>query len=153
MLIILERQCKDQLPGGKYWDFELATIDKLLTVVPTTNTLSERDFAQLDILMRTNPSASTTTFEFIIMWTNNKTSDWLNSLPADKEQSIHDDARLHVPDMTKKLKERQQKMFEVKLNTLKERQAKKAKQEEKQHSNKVKLTQKNTRNLWVVGYN
>jgi E1A/CREB-binding protein len=71
MLIILERQCKDQLPGGKYWDLEPATIDKLLTV-PTTNTVSERDFAQLDVLMRTKPSASTTTFESIIMWTNNK---------------------------------------------------------------------------------
>jgi E1A/CREB-binding protein len=103
MLIILERQCKVQLPGGKYWDHEPASIDKLSTI-PTTNTVSERDFAQLDVLMRTKPSAFTTTFESIIMWTNNKTSDSLNSLPADEKQSILDDARWHVPDMTKKLK-------------------------------------------------
>jgi hypothetical protein len=55
--------------------------------------------------------------------------------------------------MTKKLKE--QTLFEVKLNTLKERQAKKANQEEKRHSNKVKLTQKIQVILdwWVIDYN
>jgi E1A/CREB-binding protein len=64
MPIILERQAKDQLPGGKYLALDLDTVS-LLKSVPTINTISERDFAQLDMLMRIKPSASTTTYEAI----------------------------------------------------------------------------------------
>lgn len=76
MLIILERQ--DHLPGGKYWALSDPEIN-LVASVPTTNTVSERDYAQLDILMRTKPSAATTTYKAIVMWSNNKSSTWLTS--------------------------------------------------------------------------
>ena len=79
MLLILERQANDQLPGGKYWDIEQRTLDRVSSV-PSTNTASERDFAQLDMLMRAKPSASTVAYESVIMWSNYKTSAWLASL-------------------------------------------------------------------------
>ncbi|WAR18170.1 hypothetical protein MAR_000008 [Mya arenaria] len=50
--------------------------------VPTTNSCSDRDFAQLDVLMRLKPAASIECLESIIMWTNNETSAWL----ADKKK-------------------------------------------------------------------
>ena len=45
LLLILERQAKDQLSGGKYWNPDEQLIHQASNV-PTTNTISERDFAQ-----------------------------------------------------------------------------------------------------------
>ena len=54
MLIILERQCVDQLPGGKYWQ-PRESIAMAATNVPTTNKASESDFAILDLLRIRSP--------------------------------------------------------------------------------------------------
>ena len=92
---VIERQAKDQLPGGKYWT---QSSDEHL---PSTNNMSERDFAQLDILLSLKPSASTTTFESIIMWTNNKTSSWLQAMNEEERKEIIENARKNVPEMRK----------------------------------------------------
>ncbi len=56
------------------------------------------DFAQLDMLVRQKPAARVTTLETIIMWTNNKTPEWLDGLSEEerirymkvaREQSSH----------------------------------------------------------------
>ena len=54
LLLILERQAKDQLPGGKYWNPSKDTCTRAAHV-GATNTVSERDFGQLDLLVRTKP--------------------------------------------------------------------------------------------------
>ena len=92
MLLILGRQAKDQLPRGKYWNIEQRTLDRISSV-PSTNTASERDFAQLDVLMRAKPSASMVAYEPVIMLSNNKTSAWLASLSETDYRTILDDAR------------------------------------------------------------
>ena len=43
--------------------------------VPKTNVVSERDFAQLDRLLREKPNASTLSLEGMIMLANNKTGE------------------------------------------------------------------------------
>ena len=51
--------------------------------------VGECDFAQLDLLVRKMPSAriTFTTLEALVMWTNNRTAQWLDSLPQeDKER-------------------------------------------------------------------
>ena len=48
LLVVLERQSGDQLPGGKYWD-PSDNISKAAENVPTTNKASESDFAVLDL--------------------------------------------------------------------------------------------------------
>jgi E1A/CREB-binding protein len=150
MLLILERQAKDQLPGRRYWNLNEQVCSRL-SAVPTTNTVSERDFAQLDMLMRSKPSAAVTTFEAIIMWSNNKTSDWLNSLSPEEQAKVINEARVSTPEFQKSIKEKQQLLYQKKLEVLKKKQEKKVKQEEKQHSNKVRLTQKITEigGLWT----
>ena len=87
LLLILERQANDQLPGGKYWNPDEQLIHQASNV-PTTNTISERDFAQLDILLRIKPLARIQSLESLIMWVNNKTPDSLNSLPLDKKKQV-----------------------------------------------------------------
>ncbi|XP_052280527.1 uncharacterized protein LOC127878134 [Dreissena polymorpha] len=151
MMLILERQAKDQLPGGKFIlpGEQEATRSQN---VPTTNTCSERDFGQLDALMRLKPSASTTAYESCIMWSNNKTSSWLNSLPADEKEVIINDARSNAPSAMLSFRERQKKLFEHKLEILRKRQQQKTAKEEKQYSQKVKLTKKldSLGGLWLT---
>ena len=107
MLLILERQCQDQLPGGKYWDLgEQASSFKN---VPATNVIAERDFAQLDLLLRTKPSARTLTHETYIMWVNNKTPEWLNSLPADTKARYMAQARAQSGPILDRYRERMKK--------------------------------------------
>ena len=65
-LLCLERQCEDQLPGGKYW-----SPDEKLTAqaksVPTSNIASERDFAVFDVLL-TQQSSSSVKKIFLKCW-------------------------------------------------------------------------------------
>lgn len=126
MLLVLERQAKDQLPGGKYWNLDQTSSAKVPNV-PTTNTASEKDFAQLDMLMRAKPSASTTAYESVIMWSNNKTSAWLDLLSEQDYTKVLNDARKHAPGMAKLVKEKQQLLHAKKLKHLHERQQKKRK--------------------------
>ena len=141
MLLILERQAKDQLPGGKYYE---ASVDDQVraAAVPPTNTCSERDFAQLDMLMRIKPTASTVAYESIIMWSNNKTSEWLYSLDDAARGKVLDDARRMAPNLMKSFKLRQQDLYQRKLQHLRTRREKKIQQENKFYNQKVKLTSK-----------
>jgi E1A/CREB-binding protein len=103
MLLILERQAKDQLPGGRY--YEPSVTDQMrASTVPTTNTCPERDFAQLDVPMRLKPSALNIAYKAIIMWSNNKTSEWLNDMPSLKKSEILEDARRSAPQMMEAFK-------------------------------------------------
>ena len=46
LLLILERQCQDHLPGGKYWNLD-AESAQLYQHVSASNVIRERDFAWL----------------------------------------------------------------------------------------------------------
>ena len=71
---LFRRMVADHL-GGTY---ECITDDEIASV-PKTNVVSERDFAQLDRLLRQKPNASTLALEAMILFTNNKTASWLKS--------------------------------------------------------------------------
>ena len=73
MLLLLERQAKNQLFGGRFYEPSVGHQLRGQSV-PTTHTCSEIYFVQLDILVILKPSASTTSYEAIFMWSNNKTS-------------------------------------------------------------------------------
>lgn len=149
MMLILERQAKDQLPGGKFYLPDEKEAERSRNV-PTTNTCSERDFGQLDALMRLKPSASTTAYESCIMWSNNKTSSWLNSLAPYEKEAILNDARTNAPSVMLSFRDRQKKLYESKL--LRKRQQQKTEKEAKQYSQKVKLTKKldSLGGLWLT---
>ena len=87
LLIILERQAKDNLPGGKQWnpsEQQRASASH----VPKTNTCSERDFGMLDMIIKNKPAAGVHILEVVIMWTNNKTAEWLTSLDYIRRKTI-----------------------------------------------------------------
>ncbi|CAC5376805.1 unnamed protein product [Mytilus coruscus] len=150
MLLILERQAKDQLPGGRFYEPSVGNQLRGQSV-PTTNTCSERDFAQLDMLVKLKPSASTTSYESIIMWSNNKTSRWLENLPENEKKKVIDDARASAPEMVESFKTRQKALFNKKLEILRAKRENKANKENKEYTQKVKLTGKLNElgGLWV----
>lgn len=83
-LIIIERQLSENLPGGKLNEHtEGVNGEQLRTesvTVSATNIVSERDFANLDRLHRDKPNANLIALEGMILFSNNKTLSWLNSL-------------------------------------------------------------------------
>ena len=100
IMLILDRQARDQLPNGKYADPSSALAEQTKSV-PKTNTVSERDFGSLDFLLRMKPAASTLCYESVILWTNNKTSEWLNSLEPEEKVQVLDHARKRAPEIKK----------------------------------------------------
>jgi len=85
------------------------------------------------------------------MLSNNHTSEWLHSLPQGKYDQVIDDVRKKTPNMSKQMKERQQQLYNTKLEALHSRQAKKQQQQQKQHTKKIKLTQsiQNLGGIWT----
>ena len=58
--------------------------------VPKTNTISERDFAQLDRFLREKLNALILSLEALILFCNNKTACWLNDKsPAEHSELLH----------------------------------------------------------------
>lgn len=129
VLLNLERQCRDQLPGGRYWKPSKQTMDKYRNV-PTANMVGERDFAQLDLLVRKMPSARTTTLEALVMWANNGTSQWLNSLPAKEKAQFMKSARSHSREILDTYKKRAAAIRAEKWALLAEKQKKRRDKEE-----------------------
>ena len=57
LLLILEQQAKDQLPGGKMFSPD-THLCQLVANVKGTNIVSEQDFAQLDWLLQIKPAGT-----------------------------------------------------------------------------------------------
>jgi hypothetical protein len=69
---------------------------------PRHNKFPERVFALLDALIRYRPVASTLCNEAYIMFSLNKTGDWINSLSPEKKQMYLDKARKEGREIRKK---------------------------------------------------
>ena len=130
ILIILERQCIDQLPGGDYWHAS-DKIQKAAANVPTTNMASESDFAIIDLLIRTKPNASVQTIQALTMWSRNKTSSWLDCMSDEERENVLSTARENVMKMKNKYKERKIDLKEKKMKRLEIKQKIKKDAEEK----------------------
>ncbi|CAG2222461.1 unnamed protein product [Mytilus edulis] len=105
-LIIIKRQLGDNLPGGKFSVDSAENFENLKNIsknVSSTNIISERDFANLDRLTREKPNANTNAIavEGMILFTNNKTLQWLDSLNPDKKTEVFKIARENAPKMIK----------------------------------------------------
>ena len=64
---------EDHLPGGVLDKLNQQLLEKTKSV-PNSNTISERDFAKLDSLLREKPNATTLALEGIILFSNNRDS-------------------------------------------------------------------------------
>ena len=90
-LVCITRQVADHLPGGRF--HEVSDEIRMQTQsCPKDNICAERIFAGLDYLRRKMPNANTVAFEGILLWSLNKTRDYLDSMPAEKKEKYLMDA-------------------------------------------------------------
>lgn len=75
------------------------------TSVKTTNTVSERDFAQLDRLLREKPNATMLALEAHILFTNNRTSEWLQGKSSQERAKLFAEARKNAPQHREKYRQ------------------------------------------------
>ena len=100
---------------------------------------SERDFGVLDLLLHLKPAARLISHEALVMWTNNKTTAWLNSLsPEDKEKCMAD-ARANIGAILARYKERKENIFQQRKEKLLEKQRAKEEAERKLRQQKLNL--------------
>jgi hypothetical protein len=87
--IIIERQLADILPGGHLNEntdgVDGPQLRKESKTVNPTNIISERDFANFDRLKREKPNVNIVALEGLILFSNNKTVNWLNEIECEKK--------------------------------------------------------------------
>lgn len=104
--LLLDRVLTDLLPVTQAEEDNKLEMRGETSSVPTTNTISERDFAKFDRLLREKPHASTLALEAHILFTNNKTSKWLNQKSMAEREKLIKEARKNAPSYRKTYKER-----------------------------------------------
>ena len=104
-----ERLLSDHLQGGDYDSVTDTVLIKETNSVPLTNVAPERDFAVLDRLMSQKPNATTIALESIILYSHNKTSDWLKKKPQSEQKRLIEAActltEVHKANFYKRRKE------------------------------------------------
>ena len=133
---LISRLVADHLPDGKYHN-PSAVLTAEVKSVPTTNAISERDFAKLDRFLREKPNASTLSLEAMIMFTNNKTAAWLSAKTSKEREELMKKARSLSPEFKQLYNIRRQKLLEERAKLLRAKrlqlerlQAKKVKEKE-----------------------
>ena len=137
--LLVSRLTDDHLPDGRY-DCPSENLKKETQSVPKTNTISERDFAKLDRLLREKPNASTLSLEAIVLFSNNKTASWLQSKPQDEKEKLLRKARLCAIDFKKLYRARKLRLQEQRAEIWRSKQAALQRLREKQLKEKEKLT-------------
>ena len=119
--------------------------------VKATNVISERDFAQLDRLLREKPSASTLALEAHILFSNNKTSKWLTAKSPSERSIFLEEARKNAPKHRQKYREHLEAITHVRNEQQKQRQKEREYLERKAIEIKEKITSEITDyGLWVT---
>ena len=109
--------------------------------MPKTNTVSERDFAKLDRLLHEKPNASALALEAMILFSNNKTTKWLQSKTKAEVAELMQKAREVTPEYKRLYNERRKKLQEDRIQLLKTKQNALQKSQEKCLCQKEHLTQ------------
>ena len=111
--------------------------------------ISERDFAKLDRLLREKPNATTIALEGIILFSNNKTAQWLHEKSPQDREAIFKRARKVAPEFKDLYKQRRRQLLEDRSKVLHDKQLALQKLREKKFREKEKLTEEiMTYGLW-----
>ena len=110
---MIKSQFRDQLPGGKYFAPNNETRSDLQNC-PTTNIVSERDFAQYDQKLTQKPTFSDIAVCGVIMFNNNKSEDWLDKKSKLEIENLVKIARYNKHDRIKKYKKRKEDILAYK---------------------------------------
>jgi len=137
---------KDQLPGGKLHTLDAKTKEKLRGT-PKTSTFAESVFGRLDQLLRSKPRINTLAAEAYIMFSNNKTSMWLEEKEIEQRDEILKEASKGVKTLQKKFRDR---LDEITANR-KRIMDNEIKKREDARKERIKKQEDYTRNILIHG--
>ena len=130
--VTIQRLLIDHLPGGKYHNVSDPKIIQETMSVPKTNINPERDFGILDRLMSQKPNSTYIALESLLLFSQNKTSDWLFSKSAEERDRLIKAARtltsVHRANFTKRREEIERQRREAVERKERELQRKKEKE-------------------------
>ena len=108
-----EKLYKDHLDGGKYSNVERDSDLYAKTMgTPKHNKFSESVFGYVDGLMKNKPNVSILSCEAYVMFSKNKTSDWLNGKSKQDVEKILSEARKEASATRKEFQERHKTILE-----------------------------------------
>jgi len=125
----------EHLPDGKYDTIDGSLVEETKSA-PKANTISERDFAQLDHFLGEKPNSPILSLEAMIFFCNDKTAKWLSDKTAErsellcKAQSSSSELKQRYKVRKKKLIEDQAKLVQTKQVSVLRLQEKKMRQKE-----------------------
>ena len=128
--VLLYRLVRDHLPGGDLDEPSLQLQEETKSV-PKTNTVSERDFAKLDRLLREKPNATTLSLEAMILFTK----------PNEEVRELMQKARSMAPQFKRLYDKRRQQIREERVELLKAKQHALLAAQERNVRQKEQLTQ------------
>ena len=105
--ITTQRLLIDHLPGGICSSYDNDLYEEVANVA-TANVSPERNFAMLDRVMREKPNAAVIALESIILYSHNKTSNWLDQKGSEEKETLFEAAQSLTPVMRKIFKERRE---------------------------------------------
>ena len=112
MFVCIVRQLEDHLLGGKYHKPEGSIIKETRTC-PKDNIAAERVFAGLDYLKCKSPNISALAMQGVLLWTTNKTLNFLDACSHNKRNKLVWDAI--------KNRKRIVQMYQNKIETIKKK--------------------------------
>ena len=120
--ILCERLLVDHLPRGVH---DKPSEEKRCQTqsVPKSNTVSEQDFAQLDRFIREKPNATTIALESLILFSNNKTREWLQQKSDEQKAKIFASARKMAPKLRQQYQARRKAIEQHRAELIKFRKA------------------------------
>lgn len=148
--LLLERVLSDHQPVLLAAAEKKDKVKSQTTSVKTTNTISERDFAQFDRLLRQKPNASTIALEAHILFSNNKTSTWLAEKSPTERSILFEEARKNVPQHRHKYHQHIKTIEKERTEKLNQKQREREASAKKLIEMKEKITSELTDyGLWV----
>ena len=139
--ILLRHQLEDQLPGGKFYSLSHEIMNETKTT-PKHNIICERDFAQLHRKLQERPQISNVALSGIVCFINNKTPQYLESLPEEERHKLIERAISQKKVHIKKYKEMKEKIKQQRIELMEKRRQKIAKQTESKEKRKEELDKK-----------
>ena len=141
-----KRLLHDHLPGGVFHNMTQQEKAETKTVA-TTNVISERSFAQLDRMKREKPNATVIAMEAMMLFTNNKTAEWLAHQSPDQRHQLFTSAIQGAASHRDLYRQRCQKIRLHHQAVLREKQKKR----EEKEASQLRMKEELSREISLVG--
>lgn len=141
----------NHLPSGEFHSVDDPTVITETLSVPKTNVVPERDFAILDRMLLQKPNARCIALESMILFSQNKTSDWLRKKSPEEKERLLQASRKLTKVHRENFRKRKEEIQARRLELLKKKAQEISKRRERNLKEKEELTlliQKYT--LWTT---